>query len=419
MGLCLGHPTVTEAATLKLLQRGDAVIPANQLVASVAVVGVDPGASILLFSAAPDSANPSEFQIGGRLADGSTIVFERFAAGREVPIRWTLVEFGQGVTVQRGSQLVDGTVRVNGAVVVSLATVDPSHSFPLISIRGDGTGMGSNNFIRARLSGPATLELASTASPDPGTYVDWQVVTIEGTPVQHGSAAIGAGQTAATAQALPFEPWQTWLIYSYAYDGSSPAPPSRAAVRGGLDGSSQISFDRDDGSAGSVDVAWSLVQFTDGTSIQHGIETFAATELERTANVAPIDPARSFVVGGHLLRGGRSGRADDDNFGAAWMTLDLASRSQVRMTRAVAGSTAQLSWSLITLGGSAGSTPGGGGEPPGPPESVTGTGGIEMPIPRNRDDGEAVRTGCGSPGTTVATFLLGVAYLVTRGRRTR
>ena len=103
-------------------------------------------------------------------------------------IKWYVVEFDSGVTVQRGFTNITGNDVTD---VPLLAAVDLAKSFPLISYRVEGTFFNCNDFVRAKITSTTNLQLSTdnTNCGAPASVVKWQVVEYADANVRSGDIA--------------------------------------------------------------------------------------------------------------------------------------------------------------------------------------------------------------------------------------
>ena len=207
-----------------------------------------------------------------------------------------------------------------------------------------GTGPGPD-FIRGYLTGATSLELSfNNVSSTP--YVEWQVVEYSEASVQHGVVTLAEGSTGATVPVGAVDPQRAWLVMSYRANYVDMSSIGERLVRGRVTSSTSIAFDRSV-STGSADIAWSLVEFQDGTEVRHGSQHFNWGEAQRDVAISAVDPARSIAVGGYAMTGGTSPYAFDDLPGVAFFTTQLVSGSTLRLRRGSTVDSADVGWFVV------------------------------------------------------------------------
>jgi len=339
--LSIGTQTAS-AAVLQSVQSGTAVISDGNASSSVTISSVDLSKSFLVFSVRHNVASPAGGHISGQLTSSTNIDFLRVGTNTDVTVEWTVVQFASGVTVQRGSELLDVTTKN-----ATLTSTDLARSFPIISHRIGGTTVSDDDFARARLTSTTNLEL-SAYGPRPDSVVEWQVVEYTDAAVQSGDVSFAAGDSTKSVTGLStFATDKAWLIYSYKSALGTTTNIGQKLVRGLVTGTTSVQFDRSQ-TGQAIDLTWHLVEFQDDTGVQHANASFTSAQLQADVPIAAVDPDWSFGVGGYMMRGGKSPYNSSDHPGAAWFTAELTSGTNLRLRRDFTGSsTADLGWSVI------------------------------------------------------------------------
>jgi hypothetical protein len=233
-------------------------------------------------------------------------------------------------------------------------------------MRVNGVNFTSEQFATAELVDSSTLELKTLfgANVSDVGRIAWQVVTLYGVNVLHGSATVpSSALTHGVALPAGIDPGRAWLLYDVRCTNTAELQFGRCQFRGGLsDGG--LAFDRhradSTGNNGSAGIAWHLVEFHDGTEVRAGTAVLPAggNGLVSQPAITAVDLRRSVAVGGQSLRGGSTtfvgvSSPDDDYIGEAWATAELIDAGTVRLQRDVADGGAQLPWSVIQLNGRA------------------------------------------------------------------
>jgi hypothetical protein len=329
-----------EPVVLKGVQSGTAELVTGATSVSVPIVAVDPAKAFLVFGLEESADWPGGGEVSGRLAGGSTFVFERTETGATVFIRWHVAEFRSGVRVQRGSAALSSP-----AATVSISAVDVASSFPLVTVRNGGGDWAGADFIRGYLSGPTSLALSvNNVSSTP--YVEWQVVEYTGAAVQHGRVTLAEGVTRATVPVGAVDTSRAWLVFSYQANFVNIPAVGERLVRGRVTSGTSLQFGRSV-SSGSADVAWSLVEFQDGTEVRHASQHFNPGEAQRDVTITPVDPARAIAVAGYAMTGGSSPYAADDLPGVAFFTARLVDGSTLRLRRGSTPDGADVGWLVV------------------------------------------------------------------------
>jgi hypothetical protein len=341
------------SAQLKSLQSGTAAL--SGISASVIFPlspPVDPTKAFLVFGVSENTDNPMDGQVSGQINPaGDSITFQTVpGSAPSIDITYYVAEFSSGVSVQRGNIDISTDTGLNN---VALTAVSLANSFPLISYRAAGVNFDCNDFVRAKITTPTNLELTNV--PGCGiapSVVEWQVVQYQDATVQTGDVPFAAADLSQTVPlASPgVDPAKSWLIYSY--ESQSTADIGQCLVRGLVTGSgATLTFDRNN-SGVALNLTWYLVTFADATVVQSGSQPFLIGETQTTATLpTPAPPATSIAVGGgEYERGGRSPYSADDNPGVGWFGFDLASSTNLQITRGAGGlATADVGWFVLSF----------------------------------------------------------------------
>jgi hypothetical protein len=329
-----------DPVVLKGVQSGTATLSPGSSAVTVPITAVDPAKAFLVFGVEEDSNWPGNGEVTGRLSGGSAVVFERTETGDTVAIRWQVAEFRSGVRVQRGSEAL-----FSPTITVPITVVDVARSFPLVTVRNSGGDWAGSDFIRGRLTGSTSLELSvNNVSTTP--YVEWQVVEYAEASVQHGEVTLAPGASSVTVPVGAVDPQRSWLILSYQANYVGVPSIGERLIRGRVNSSTSIVFDRAV-VTGSSDVAWSVVEFQDGTEVRHGSQHFNAGEAQRDVVIPAVDAARSIAVAGYGTTGGSSPYAADDLPGVAFFTTQLVDGSTLRLRRGSTIDTADVDWFVV------------------------------------------------------------------------
>jgi hypothetical protein len=218
--LCLSLAAVARDATgaqVRSTQSGTVVLADAQAATGPVPLStaVDTTKAFLVFGVSEDSFDPRDGQITRQFSSPTTLSLERIGTTGAVTIKWYVVEFDNGVSVQRGT--VEISVGNITDVTLPIA-VDTARSFPLISYRVEGNFFNCSDFVRAKITSTTNLQL-STDNANCGTnpsLVDWQVVEYADANVRSGDIAFATTDLVQTATlALPENPAKSWLICSY------------------------------------------------------------------------------------------------------------------------------------------------------------------------------------------------------------
>jgi hypothetical protein len=283
-----------EAAIVKRVQTG------TTTVATTATTGT----TALLSYAISDTAKTfiictqrSSNQNGRNIAtcdiQDSTHVVLRQGAGTTstVTVDWTVVEFSEGVTVERKTVALGTAASTN---VTLTNTFTCASSFVVLS--GHRTTNGTNAstddqqyYVRANLGTSATPCTAGTST---NLYVERQasgtdltvvvqVVQYDGATVQRGTSKLTMANstTATTASITSVDTTKSLLLFSYSPGAGAGGIEQLYLTRGNFTSgysspftSTGLTFARAASTTtttATVDINWEVVTFNDGTTVQH------------------------------------------------------------------------------------------------------------------------------------------------------
>ena len=339
------NPTVQ----LRLVQTGSAtLVTTGQFVEStLGMTLLDMSKAFVVFGVSENENNAGTGQISGQLKDVNTVRFERSDTGgaaNSITIRWYVAEFTSGVTVQRGALALDATT--NNA---TLTKVNTYRSFPIITVRTPGTSFNNNDFAIGEITTDTNLQVTLNATPPAGDRTcEWQVVEYIDADIQKNTLSFLTTDASKADTVTSVDTDKSWLIYSYKTDDGTAADIGQKLVHGVITNDTTLTFSRDN-TGQTMDLTYYLVEFTDGTSVRDGSKAFTSNSTTADATISPpVDTSRSICAGGYHMRGGKSPYSTDDVPGVGWVTLELTTSSNLRLTRGFGGSTtAEVGWFVI------------------------------------------------------------------------
>ncbi|MBD3395916.1 MAG: hypothetical protein GF418_09860 [Chitinivibrionales bacterium] len=309
----------------------------------------DVSKSFLVFSCTGTGHEPNWQAVGGYIYNTGALHFQRDDSPAEiVKIRWQVFEFSSGVSVERGIVDFAGT---NPDSTVTISSVDTDKSFVLASLARDGSTYGTDDFLRANLTGTTTLQLDRYAGAG-GDEVDsayWEVVEFTGATVQRLTGTMANGDSYEQLPIpVPVDMDRTMVLSSHTHSANA-MPQDLPYVE--LVTSDTVQFTRDQGD-GEEDLVAYVVEFYDGTFVQHGKTTIGSgSDSVRVSLATPVDTARTGVIcPGHWTREGTSTKDVNDSIGYSWFAFDLADSANLDIVRGDDGDiTSTASYQLVTF----------------------------------------------------------------------
>lgn len=339
-----------KTSAIKSVQKGSATLLAGSATQTIAIPSVDMSKSFLVFGTSFNSDSPRFSQVSGQITNPTTITFQRDtgAGSPVVNINWHVAEFSEGVYVQRGNITMDALMKESSPL-----NIDITKSFPIISYRKNGVDYDNNDFVRAKITTANKLELTINGTTPYG-IVEWQVVQFDRAMVQTNDLSFTGGASDNHEQNASINPVNTaksWLIYSYKTESGDLINIGQKLVRGKIQDAATLNFYRDN-TGQIIDLAWYLVEFTDGTAVQSGLANFGATDLQKDTTITAVDVNKSFAVGGYMMRGGRAQYTSADNPGVGWMTFDVNNSTNLQIKRGFTGGVAaEIGWFVADFSG--------------------------------------------------------------------
>jgi hypothetical protein len=319
------------AAVIKNVQTGRVTMSGASAAVTVTITSVNTARAFVTcdFLTGNNNGQTDSQRVTCELTGATTLTITNGAADPEEVVRWYVVEFLSGVTVQRG--LVPETSYTAGRAtydVTLTAAVNLAKTFVLISAR---TASGTTNIDEqftptAQLTSNMNLQLTRTEIGTTALAVAWQVVQIESAAVQRGTATIAQAATSATVTLSPaVDTTRTFLVFTSDGGTAVAGVESRYLTRGEITNATTLTFTRalnQNVANGQVNIAWFAVRMTDGTTVQRGTNTTTTPSPGATMNVGlAIVPARSVPI--ISVSGDPGSTADDaldDNSWAADIT---------------------------------------------------------------------------------------------------
>lgn len=301
-------PTAT--SRVRSVQTGTLTVAPAPTSHNQTITSVDLTKSILLYTEKNNNPGANYGSIGGRLTSDTNIRFDRYQyGGTNNIVEWTVIEFEDGVSVQRGEILSAASTED-----VTITQVDLQKSFPLISyVTNDfvATEFDGNDHIRAKFTSETNLQITYTDTSGPGkTY--WQVVQFDGALVQSGDFTLGDGVASVTADINEVEASQSVIFFTteLSSDGTL-SDMSEDFVNSEISASNQITFTRENAGV-EMTGTYYVVSFLNSTQVQSQTVTLSSTETSKDVSINEVDLTRSV-----LTTGGRFGRLSNSSFSSA------------------------------------------------------------------------------------------------------
>ncbi|MEM7322366.1 MAG: DUF2341 domain-containing protein [Actinomycetota bacterium] len=347
-------------AQIEAVQQG-AVTNSAEGVQTVTITAVEPTRSVAFISVRSNSAAPADSMILAELASATQLNLTRRTDNPSPPsitVNWTVVEYRCGVTVQRGTTAGNGLSTMD----VAVTEAPTANSFVVTSAvtdRSDAAHDGDDDHL-ATLIGSTTLRFSTATGGALPTNHDygWQVVTFDDpadAQVQRGTVTLTATNSETITLTTAVDPATTMVLATAAGAGTGSDIGERLA-RVHLSSSTTVEVTRL--LAGdALEVAVQVIDFGDGTVVQHGVLNMAAAATTAAVTVGPVDTGRtsalSTINGPGSVSGGASDMAASAVLGEAAATFTVTDATTVTVQRAASAAAASFGWQLVQWGGPA------------------------------------------------------------------
>ncbi|MBI4355439.1 MAG: hypothetical protein HY597_03170 [Candidatus Omnitrophica bacterium] len=307
------------AVQVKAVYRGTMNFDADDIVLTATLPSaVDVSKSIVLVSINMSVTNNARDQNPLFIAsfeDGTTVSVTRGGANQTATASWQVIEFADGVFVQRGMSSFTDTVKIKTITLGS--TFDTTKTFPILQVNGALTTATDTEVATFNATFPANnqitiarLRSASEAGITKTVSVGYQVVSfLTDASVRTGTATIAYNQTAATVSSLSpaiADVNKAFLVYTFSGNGNATSGidgmEGLLLVRGKIADTTTLTFTRAASSTATddtVDIVWYLVEMSDSnTLVQRNTTTFTTTSTSPTFGTA-IDTSRGILLFGY------------------------------------------------------------------------------------------------------------------------
>jgi len=347
---------VIPPALAKNVLRGTTTIGAGSASQTQAIVPVNTSKSVLFISKSLGDASPGFGMVSGQITNSGLLTFARItaAASPATTVRWAVIEYLEGVRVQRGSTTWDGVASGMNVYLPSGITV--ANAYCYFTSRDAGTSYNDDDLYTVEIISTSGLLFQSRNSPANTSVVEWQVVesTIGPTfTVQTGQVILSTAQLSTTATVNSVDTSKSWLIFSHDGNVGGATDIGQKMIRGMITNSTTLTFSRHHvgGTPTSVIIKFFLITHSDATYVQHNNAFFDLADTVNTVTLQrPVPLNASLALGGGIYsQGGEVSAAGDDNPGyGGWVDMDLKT-SQLTLTRAVASGIANVGWFVVTF----------------------------------------------------------------------
>jgi hypothetical protein len=353
------------SATLKGVQSGSVTMSTASKSVSITAVDTTQSFVVCYGDSGGLSYKPTALATC-ELNAGNTLTVTTSAADATLTVSWYVVEFTNGVTVQRGLATMSNSGSTPQTLDVGITAVNLAQSFVLITQRVNDTTDNKDEdwTVRAKLTSTTNLRLTREAINGLSEPVAWQVVQISSASVQSGSTTINAGSVSTTAGITAVDTTKSFVVFSRSGGSGVGGDESLYQVTGVLTNTTTLTFSRMSSGGGSRQayVEWFVVSLTDGSSVQRNLCGPSGTG--GASATMPATPAGCLTLSPAITTGSSvpfiSARGDASS-GSPTQDLDdtswrpALSDSAIALTRssgASLSSNSTVAWQVVQFSGS-------------------------------------------------------------------
>jgi hypothetical protein len=338
LGLLL-HDAVedeAEGAIIGSLQTGTLVSAGTGTVTANLPATLDTTKSFLIFQTRSSLNRPVVTQIRGRIVPGAPpiVEFNRDTnEGSAVNIRWYVVEFTQGVRVQRG--LVNQTpATVNVPIPLPLASTSQAFLLWSKDCTNTDTAWGNNDPVLGQITAVNNIQFRANAAAATHS-IAWEVVEFLNPGdifVQRFTTSMTGATPSVAVPITAVDPARSFVLAGLRH-GTTGNDIGTKLIRAQLTACAPncaaVTVDRSvTGGDAITEIAFEVVEFRTGATVQSGSQNFPAGTATANPPIAAVDISRSFAflstqIGGGQM-GGRTAFVGDDIVGAASFTTALS-----------------------------------------------------------------------------------------------
>jgi hypothetical protein len=342
-------------ACVTSVRSGTLTSSGNGTVSATLSPAVNPATSFLIFQTRHNSGNPPDSTVRGQIASSTSVSFTRVTtATTAVTIQWYVVEYGSGVTVQRG-EVSQSATTVNVTLPTPVGSVSRAFVTWSKTPASGETAFDTNDPIVGELTSTTNLQFRTNAAAA-GHTIRWQVIEFTNAAdinVQKGTTSL-TGTALSTAVTLPtaVDVTKTFVLAGYRSAGSGSDIGARL-LRAQLTNATTVTIDRSiSGSPDDItEIVWQAVELRGASVVQRGTQNFPSASAQQVVTIASVDTSRSTPFASvQLVSGqntGRSSYAGNDITGVASATMALSSPTTITMDRTSTAAAADIGWFVV------------------------------------------------------------------------
>ena len=334
-----------DAASVKSVQTGTLTMSSTVQTATLGTA-VNSTKAFIVCSSRTNSSAPTN-RATCELSNTTVTVTTAVANASQV-VRWHVVEFDGGVSVQRGlANVATGTATVNQAIT----SVTLGKTFHLLTERTAAADTATNAdeqwTIRGQLTTATNLALTRNETGFTVT-VAWQVIQMDDASVQRGLVDIAGGSASNTQAITSVATGSSFLVFSRRGATTAAGIEANYQVRGQITSATQLTFTRT-GTTGATNISWEVVTMSDGTAVQRGTSSTAAvTDTTLNATLSPAIDTTTTIP--WISASVTSGPTTDQDLDASSWSATFSTTTNLQLQRIFTNDAqGQVAWQVISF----------------------------------------------------------------------
>jgi hypothetical protein len=333
-------------SAIKTVQSGSATIAAGTSSGTASITAVDLSKSFLMYNCRVTTTgvgDASNGEIVGYLTSTTQISFERLTGtGNAANIRWFVIEFLIGVTVQQNTTLLAPAATPHN---VTITTVDTTKSWSIVNHELNGNNWSYDDIWTSEITTATNIQF-QVGSYATASRLAWQVIEYTDCSVEKVSKSLDAASTSDTSTITSVTTSKAAIFGRYRFATDEVILYTIQWIWRITD-STTITYSRQAAGSAINNGIFYVVNFSDSTTIQRGNESITAATSSGNISISEIN-TRSACVNTQGLAGlWASINYTNDYCEQGEFTTYFSSTTQITWTRDTAGNAGSLPWEVI------------------------------------------------------------------------
>jgi len=333
-------------SVIKAVQSGSAVISAGTSSGTASITAVDLSKSFLMYNCrvtTTGTGDASNGEIVGYLTSTTQISFERLTGtGNAANIRWFVIEFLSGVTVQQNTTLLAPAGTPHN---VTITTVDTTKSWSIVNHELNGNNWSYDDLWTSEITTATNLQF-QVGSYAVASRLAWQVIEYADCSVEKVSKALAAASTSDTSTITSVTMSKAAIFgrYRLATDETEICTIQWIWC---ITASTTVTYSRQAAGGAINNGIFYVVNFSDNTKTQRGNESITASTSTGTISIEEINTLLACVNTQGMAGLWASINYTNDYCEQGEFTTYFSSTTQITWTRDTAGNAGSLPWEVI------------------------------------------------------------------------